>query len=55
MKNILVNLTSRGAKPLAADYAISGGEARAYRIAWAAVKRSYRKVDGFWMAREKVA
>lgn len=29
-----------------------GGEERAHRIAWAAVKRSYRKVEGVWMARE---
>jgi cation transport regulator len=29
------------------------GEERAHRIAWAAVKRSYRKVDGAWVARDK--
>jgi cation transport regulator len=26
-------------------------EARAFRIAWAAVKRSYEKVDGAWVPR----
>lgn len=29
-----------------------GGEQRAHRIAWAAVKRSYRKADGSWVARD---
>jgi cation transport regulator len=28
-----------------------GDEAIAFRIAWAAVKRSYEKVDGMWMPR----
>ena len=28
-----------------------GNEATAFRIAWAAVKRSYEKVDGLWMPR----
>jgi cation transport regulator len=28
-------------------------EAAAHRIAWAAVKRSYRKVDGVWTRRTK--
>jgi cation transport regulator len=32
--------------------ALPGGEERAHRIAWAAVKRSYRKVGGVWVARE---
>ena len=32
--------------------ALPGGEERAHRIAWAAVKRSYRKVEGVWIARE---
>jgi cation transport regulator len=35
--------------------AFPGGEERAHRIAWAAVKRSYRKVDGAWMPRDKFA
>lgn len=26
-------------------------EVRAHRIAWAAVKRSYTKIDGAWIAR----
>jgi cation transport regulator len=29
------------------------GEERAHRIAWAAVKRSYCKADGAWVARKK--
>jgi len=29
------------------------GEERAHRIAWAAVKSSYRKADGAWVARDK--
>jgi cation transport regulator len=29
----------------------SGDEAIAFRIAWAAVKRRYRKVDGVWLPR----
>ena len=29
----------------------TGGEERAHRIAWAAVKRSYRKVGDRWVAR----
>jgi cation transport regulator len=28
-----------------------GGEERAHRIAWAAVKRSYRKAGDVWVAR----
>ena len=28
------------------------GEERARRIAWAAVKRAYRKRDGVWVARD---
>jgi len=28
-----------------------GDDARAFRIAWAAVKRSYQKVDGQWVPR----
>lgn len=28
-------------------------EARAHRIAWAAVKRSYEKIGDEWMARER--
>jgi cation transport regulator len=28
-----------------------GDEGIAFRIAWAAVKRSYEKVDGVWMPR----
>ena len=28
-----------------------GDDARAFRIGWAAVKRSYEKVDGVWMPR----
>jgi len=37
----------------AAYGAQSGGEQRAHRIAWAAVKRSYRKAGDAWVAREK--
>jgi cation transport regulator len=29
------------------------GEERAHRIAWGAVKRSYRKVEAAWVARDK--
>ena len=29
-----------------------GGEAAAFRIAWAAVKRSYRKSGDFWVAKQ---
>jgi len=29
------------------------GEERAHRIAWGAVKHSYRKVDGAWVARDE--
>ena len=28
-----------------------GDEARAFRVAWAAVRRSYQKVDGEWVPR----
>ncbi|HXW27480.1 MAG TPA: ChaB family protein [Xanthobacteraceae bacterium] len=35
----------------AAYGAQDGGEERAHRIAWAAVKRSYRKVGDVWVAR----
>jgi cation transport regulator len=31
------------------------GEERAHRVAWGAVKRSYRKVGTTWMARHKFA
>lgn len=31
------------------DY--GGDEERAFRIAWAAVKRRYEKIDGEWMPR----
>jgi cation transport regulator len=39
----------------AAYAAFPGGEERAPRIAWAAVKRSCCKVDGAWVARDKFA
>lgn len=29
----------------------AGDEARAFRIAWAAVKRRYEKIDGVWVMR----
>jgi len=32
----------------------AGGEERAHRIAWAAVKRSYRKVGDRWVARATI-
>ena len=30
-----------------------GGEARAYRIAWAAVKRKYEKIGDQWVPRDQ--
>ena len=31
-----------------------GGDERAHRIAWAAVKRKYRKADGKWVPVERL-
>lgn len=30
-----------------------GDEETAHRVAWAAVKRKYRKANGFWVPREQ--
>ena len=32
-----------------------GDEVRAFRVAWAAVRRVYEKVDGEWVARDRGA